>query len=72
MVSVCTEFHVCIVFRLARGRETEPQSHRQTFIIMSEDKNIPYRLLASRRFGKKNYCLFHFFSQSQSRVILHV
>ena len=44
--SMCAKFQVCIVFRLARKRDTHSQIHK----YMSEFKNILDGLLASRGF----------------------
>ena len=44
--SMCAKFQVCIVFRLARRRDTHSQIHK----YMSEFKNILDGLLASRGF----------------------
>ena len=44
--SMCTKFQVCIVFRLARSRDTNKYIH--TYKI--EIRNILDLLLASRRF----------------------
>ena len=38
--SVCTKFKVCIVFRLARRRDTKKYIHTQTHTYTSEFKNI--------------------------------
>ena len=44
--SMCAKFQVCIVFRLARRRDTHSQIHK----YMSEFKNILDGRLASRGF----------------------
>ena len=48
--SMCAKFQVCIVFRLARRRDTITQINKQIHTYTSEIKNILDRLLASRGF----------------------
>ena len=48
--SMCAKFLVCIVFRLARRRDTNKYTNTQIHTYTSEIRNILDRLLASRGF----------------------
>ena len=48
--SMCAKFQVCIVFRLARRRDTITRIHKYTHTYTSEIRNILDQLLASRGF----------------------
>ena len=50
--SICIKFQVCIVFRLARRRDTTACIHKlkHKYTHKSEIRNILHRLLASRGF----------------------
>ena len=51
LASVCTQYQVCILFRLVMRRETNGRKD----IYTSENKNTPYGLFAFRGFWKKKF-----------------